>query len=135
MATHTRFDRDSGQITGYYSVDGALADLQARGISGIIPGQFDPDTEMTVEVDGQWQAAPRPVNPTTIDKTTVIADGEDTATLSNVPTGTLVSVLETEQRVRVKDGELLFGVDTPGTYTLECKCFPYLDVVFTVEAE
>jgi len=46
MATHTRFDRDSGQITGYYSVDGALADLQARGISGIIPGQFDPDTEM-----------------------------------------------------------------------------------------
>jgi len=134
--SHTRFNPTTGEITGHYSLDVHNDPLQFwREDSGIIPGEFYQTSEMIVEVAGKWEAVPRPVNPTMIDKTTIMADGEDTIVLSEVPHLARVSITETGQSIRVKSGVLPFSVDISGTYTLVCSCFPYLDTIFTVEAE
>jgi hypothetical protein len=68
-----------------------------------------------------------------INKTQIIADGADTATVSNIPTGTKVTwpdgLVED-----VTDGLVEFAVDLAGLYTFKFTAVPYLDQEVTIEA-
>ena len=71
-------------------------------------------------------------NPATIDKTTLIADGVDAATISVLPNPSLIYV--NDEIYTVIDGVFGFTVDTPGNYIVRCTAFPYLIKEFIVNA-
>jgi hypothetical protein len=56
--------------------------------------------------------------PHSINKTTVTADGIDTAIFSGIPAG-VTAILSEESRVQVDDGQLVFSVDLAGEYSIE----------------
>lgn len=74
----------------------------------------------------------RPTNPATIDKTILTANGVDQATISNLPTPTVVKV--NGDTYTVTDGTFEFTIDLPGTYPIIVDSFPYLTKEFEVTA-
>lgn len=74
----------------------------------------------------------RPVMPGTLDKPQILADGNDLATISNLPQPCTVTFKG--QQYPVEDGSFSFTANIPGSYTVEVEAFPYLPATFTVEA-
>ena len=70
----------------------------------------------------------RPVQTTTIDETSIAADGESIATLSDVPTGATLAIFGpvTVDPAIIAGGTAQISVDVPGDYTLRVTCFPFL---------
>jgi hypothetical protein len=66
----------------------------------------------------------RPELPATIDRTNLTADGIDTATITNLPNPSTVTV--NRQSVTVEDGTLELTFDLPGSYVVKVESFPYL---------
>lgn len=64
---------------------------------------------------------------------TILADGNDTATITGIPAGTEVMWPDGQTDI-VNDGEVRLSVDLPGTYTLRFSAIPYLDEEVTIEA-
>jgi hypothetical protein len=97
-------------------------------------------------VDGSWDGRThyvltsfdntviqRPSMPqVSIDKTSILSDGSDLATINGLPEP--CTVLFQEEEYDVTDGVFSFTVDAPGTYIIKVKAWPYLDSEFTVEA-
>ena len=73
----------------------------------------------------------RPVMPGTLDKTTIFADGQDVATISNLPPCTLTV---NGTAYEVTDGSLQVTSNIPKTFRIEVEAFPCLPASFTVEA-
>jgi len=71
-------------------------------------------------------------NPAEISKTIMLANGVDTAIISNLPNPTTVWFDGVEYTVT--DGIFEFTVDTPGELRIRCESFPYLDKEFMVNA-
>lgn len=69
--------------------------------------------------------------PGTLDKTQILADGTDLATIHNLPGCT---VTFKGQQYPVEDGSFEFTADIPGTFIVAIEAFPYLPATFTVEA-
>lgn len=84
----------------------------------------------------QGETTPRPTQLSTLNKLTLTADGLDTITISNTPTGTFTAVnLATRETI----SGAISGIDTfattiAGTYTITIVAFPYLDFDITIEA-
>jgi len=76
---------------------------------------------------------PRPDNLSTLDKTTVAADGTDLATISGIPAGSVVRITGQPEQT-ITDGVLELTFDTPGTYKIRIQSFPEKDTEFTIVA-
>jgi len=80
---------------------------------------------------------PRPANPTTLDKTTVTADGVDKAIASGVPLNSVITLTDSTGSITTGTAttssiDLIF--DIAGTYTIRVELFPYLDFEATINA-
>jgi|GEM_PF-1510007 len=84
----------------------------------------------------QGAITPRSTQPTTIDKLTLTADGIDTVTLSNAPSGTFTAT-NTTTRETVSgaiNGTDSFLTTIQGTYKIKIESWPYLDFEVTINA-
>ncbi|MCC4269212.1 hypothetical protein LL254_00630 [Marinobacter nauticus] len=79
------------------------------------------------------QAVPRQPFDLHIDKPQIVADGNDTATISSVPAGTTIIWHDGQEDV-VNDGQVQLSTDLPGTYTLTFDAVPFLRQEVTIEA-
>ena len=80
----------------------------------------------------------RPIQIITLDKTTLIADGVDTLTITGAVANSAINILGKSSNNRAfgetcSDPET-FSTEIPDTYTLTISCFPYLDFTATIEA-
>lgn len=79
----------------------------------------------------------RPTPACTLDKTSITANGTDTATISGIPTGSAVRVNDGNGTTdyTVDDGTLEITADEPGTITITVTpAFPYRPLTVTVTA-
>jgi hypothetical protein len=75
----------------------------------------------------------------TIDKFAITADAVDSATISNIPAGTVAKIFKDGDSVpraaaTVNDGSLVLQVDTAGQYKIVLSNFPRQDTTFIVVA-
>jgi len=78
----------------------------------------------------------RPTQPITLDKTTFIANGVDSVTITGAVTGSTMTIRgdTTTEQSGPCDNPDYFITEIPDTYTLTISNFPYLDFVATLEA-
>ena len=103
------------------------------GVDFLIGEQGD---QLTQYVSGDPAAlTSRPADPTSIDTTTIDADGVDEATISSIPNPTTVIVNGPILAVTdVTDGTFEFSTDTAGTYVITVNMFPNRVAEYTVIA-
>jgi hypothetical protein len=137
------YDKTTGLIrfNAYSSTVVDLATVELPSELAAIEGELDgPTTYITLVLAGDPPVltptpTPRPANPTTIDKTSIAADGVDAFTLSGYPAGATVFIRGPVEYV----GSLTAGSDSfqttlAGTYTVLVMAFPNQDKEFTVNA-
>jgi hypothetical protein len=73
------------------------------------------------------------VLPSSINKTSMLADGADLIVISNLPNPTDVNI-SGERGYTISDGFIEFTIDTPGEYKIICHSRLYLDVEYTINA-
>lgn len=90
---------------------------QTRGTDAVLVGQTaDPETQYVDPSSGTLRE--RPALTLTVDKTTITADGVDTATISGVPAGARYAVLGTAVAGDVADGVIEVTSTKRGTLTV-----------------
>tara|TARA_R110002074_G_scaffold102989_1_gene222476 strand:+ start:187 stop:597 length:411 start_codon:yes stop_codon:yes gene_type:complete len=80
---------------------------------------------------------PKPANPITADKTTIIANDNDEITFSNIPNPTDVTITGPDNSIMTfteTDETLIFTTDLEGSYKFNFECFPKLDKVIEIVA-
>lgn len=129
------YDTATGRVLGTGSYDERGDGAAARAI---VAGVINSATEYA---PGGVKTARPTFNLVTLllDKTAILADATDTATLTGVPVGTLIKVFKDAEAfprsvVTVNDGTLLLRVDAAGVYRLQLSNFPTQDYAFTVAA-
>lgn len=75
----------------------------------------------------------RPTSPVVVNKTTIKADGSDTAIFSNIPNGTVCT--HDGETYTVTDGVIEFTTTHDGDYDFVFELFPYITASFTITAE
>lgn len=120
------------QIDGRILRSGVCADVEAFTGITLLDLQAEAGEEaMEGSADDRFQyikdreVIERPVMVASIDRTTMTADGTDYCTLSGLPIPCEVYIDKT--RYVVPDGIAELTLDTPGTYKVVCRAFPYLD--------
>lgn len=128
------YESTTGRVlaTAIYNNEG---DGAAAGTRIIAVGEIKPSTEYA---PGGVKTQ-RPVVAMAINKSTVVANGVDSVTITLIPVGAKVSIFKDQDAlaraiVTVNDGTLIATFDTPGLYTLFITLFPNVDVLFTVTA-
>lgn len=133
MIVYTIYQLSSGLIrcTGFSSTLTDVADVVLPSGTGIIEGDFD---GVTMYVSA-GEVIERPVNPTTINKTSITANGTDSFTLLDYPTGAMVWISGPLNYVNVLSvGNDSFVTTIAGDYTVRVTLPPYLDKEFIVNA-
>ena len=133
--TFTLYDKLTGKLTDLVVClpselhNYQTSDKNVLEASAVLELQYIPDVNNPVITD-------RPTNPTTIDKTTVTANGIDAITLSNIPTNSTIEIkgagLNVNQVAANPTETITFSVI--GTYTIKVTLFPYLDFEGTINA-
>lgn len=72
-------------------------------------------------------------NPVVVNKTTIKADGSDTAIFSNIPSGTVCT--HDGETYTVTDGMIEFTTTHDGDYDFVFELFPYITASFIITAE
>lgn len=83
--------------------------------------EANPETEY---IGSHNKLTPRPTFDRA-DKTRIAANGTDATTINNLPTGTVVTIDETSWTV--DDGIFVFRTNTPATYHVQVRRWPYQD--------
>lgn len=125
------YDTRTGRIkrTGICPID--MMDLQADVSNYEIIMEGEANDAIHYILNGVLTM--RPENPSTIDKTTMAANGVEITTISNIPNPSTVEILPIAMYT-VTDGTLQFTIDTPGEYKITVRGFPYLNKELTVNA-
>lgn len=99
-----------------------------------IESEFEVDTKLYYVLNKT--ITKRPTNEVIIDKQTLIADGIDLITFSNVVKGIFKAInIDTGEAVSgIIEGTDTFGTTVSGTYKIKIESFPYLDFETTIEA-
>jgi hypothetical protein len=96
---------------------------------GFILGEAVPETHKVDVTATPKVIVARPTFSLTISKTTITADGTDSTTISGIPAGTLVKLLETgdfpESAETVNTGSTTLKTVYPVPHTLRFTLFPY----------
>lgn len=125
MNQYTTYDAATGRILAHYSSDMTLS-FKAPTIAGHYDGASQYVSGGTVTA--------RPAMTLTADKTSITANGTDTATITGFPAGsTLVVDGGAAQALGTLTSET-FQATSPGTYTLVFSQFPHLDATLTITA-
>lgn len=112
-----------------------LQDQGGEGLAVLAMSDFDveqpwSDTHMVV-MDPEPRLEPRPS--LAFDKTSIVADGEDTATLTGLPDP--CTVIVDDEAYEVTGGTLEIASDMPAVYRIEIEDpFPYLPFVAEITA-
>lgn len=140
----TVFRTDTGEIVSYsnFSINddpeaiAANYSVRARmyGETGYdyIPVESLPETQYVAMIDGEPELADKPILHVQIDKTEILADGEDIATLTGLPNPCTIIVddddpLTETSIVEVEGGGFTFSTEDPGPYSFEVRGrFPFL---------
>lgn len=104
-----------------------------------VKGETDPSLSYVIFVGGEHRVVPRPTIPYSIDKTTLIANGSDFVTITNLHNPCTVvlddpdPVTETTSHI-VTNGGFEFAADVPGLYTIQISQFPFLPMTLEILA-
>jgi hypothetical protein len=84
-----------------------------------------------------WLVYPRPNQATALNKLTLTADGIDTITITNAPSGTFTATNTTTRETVTGpiSGTDTFSTTVPGTIKVKIESWPYLDFEATIEAQ
>jgi hypothetical protein len=137
MKAYTVYETATGRVRGFLQADVApSADWFEPGVVAIeSAGEFGDDGAAYYLPAGSLTA--RPATTCTLDKSTITADGIDTATLSSIPVGATVAVTDGNGITiyTVNDGTLEITADDPGTIKATVTpAFPYKPLTLTVTA-
>lgn len=115
-----------------------------------IINQFDFETEGYIEGESnditqyvfEETITDKPTSPCTIDKYVISPDGVDSATISNIPNPSEVSITivsadgaEFVNNFTVTDGSLVFNSLVVGEYSVKIRTLNYLDYVVLITVE
>jgi hypothetical protein len=98
---------------------------------------FEGTSDIFSDYVNNGEVIKREIQPTTVNKTTLSADGVDSIVFSNVPNGTFSAINLNNMDIQVFGsvvGEDTFSTTISGTYSIKIESFPYLDFEITVEA-
>jgi hypothetical protein len=133
---YTQYQVSNGQITGslMYSGEPGSANANVPGDIASVAGAYNGNTTYIATTSGGTPTpTARPAMGITLDKTTIIANGTDTATFSGVPSGASV-VIDGGAAETITDGTLELSTATAGTYTFAFTNFPMLPMNFEIIA-
>jgi hypothetical protein len=145
------FKKDTGEIvaTGMFSCPEdyveanftARLDLYGASEHAVIDAdpQADPDIHYVIMLDETYVLTPRPPIPYVIDKTEILADGQDYLTITGLHNPCTIVVDDPDPTVEtvvhtVEDGGFEFEADTPGLYIIEISRFPFLPARIEITA-
>lgn len=124
----TMYDTTTGEITKRYR--GPYVNSNTTENESSIEGWYD---SLTHYIDTSTQApVSKPAMPVTLDKTTLLADGVDSITASNVPSPTTVTL--DGNAYEVTDGVFEFTINQPGEYVLFMRSMYYLNYTEDITA-
>lgn len=111
--------------------EAALAPFGAGNHGLLEAGDADPARHYVGTLGGEPRLLDRPVLAVALDRTAILADGEDAATLTGLPDPCTVTVDAEDPTVEtsvheVAGGGFLFAAETPGTYAVTIDRFPFL---------
>ena len=123
MTNYVQFDPTTGEITGGRS--GPRVDNPIAPQSGQEVLQTDQRVYASRDyVDTDTSEIKQRPTFSAFDKTEIAADGQDAATLSNLPAGTEVTVDDAKSWT-VDDGVFAFSTNMPATYTVRVENWPH----------
>lgn len=129
-----RYNTTTGAILGF----GELADEAGLPLQealypddGFVADRGDPDTQYVDLLSEPPAVVARPTFAITTDKTSITADGADTATISGIPAGTLVTLLASddfgEASEVINSGSTTITTVHKVPHILRFNLFPYAD--------
>ena len=130
ISVFTTYLLSNGKITGNLSCSAGMA-TTVTDTTGEIEGLFDLNLYYVLNNT----ATIRPSMAIIVNKTTIAANGSDTANFSNIPQNASVSVDSgTLTSLGTATTEAFAATDV-GTYTVDFSCFPYLNQSFQITAQ
>lgn len=137
MKSYTIYIATTGEIRGFLQADVApFSDWFEPGVVAVESvGELGDDGATHYLPAGTLTA--RPATSCPLDKTTITANGTDTATLSSIPVGASVTVTDSNGTTTyaATDSTLEITADDPGTITITITpAFPYKPLTVTVTA-
>jgi hypothetical protein len=131
MKKYIVYSNASGKILRTGICPDEMVDIQKLGVlEEAIEGEAH-DLTQYINTEDQT-VVNKTENPATINKTDISANGVDSATISGLPTDSLVTA--NNMSYEVTDGIFEFTIDSIGIYVIRCDSFPYLIKEFTVNA-
>jgi hypothetical protein len=131
MKKYIVYKESTGEILRTGSCPDDMLSMQAGAGEIAIEG-IAIDTTQYIDIATQL-VVDKILIPCSINKTTMAADGVDSATISNLPNPSLIHIKD-EGRWEITDGEFQFTVDTPGVYRITIISPIYLNVEYNVNA-
>lgn len=137
MSAYIVYEGATGRILRSGTASEAQAGLQADPSAGerlLLEMTADDMTQYIDVVAGQ--VLDRAPMAAIIDKTTLVAEGADTCTITQIAAGVMARVEggDTFADVVITDHVLLLDVDSPGVYRVTLSGFPYLTQSFEITA-
>lgn len=126
----TIFETTTGRIIRTVSCPKNMINIQCRNGEEFVFFHHNIYTHYILTAFGNTPIK-RPTMPGALNKPQILADGNDLATISNLPQPCTVTFAG--QTYEVEDGCFAFTVDVPGTYTVRVEAWPHLDAEFVVE--
>jgi hypothetical protein len=111
----TVYETATGRIFGTQDHSREGVTLTVDPAHSVIPGESDGGVDY-VDISGTPTITARSAITATLDKTSITADGVDTATLSGLPTTCTLNI--DGDTVAITDGTLAFTATDPGPYTI-----------------
>jgi hypothetical protein len=129
--TYTRYAARTGRIIDTISIPDRDDDYDLHATL-----LYDGEADMATRYFVAGVPIDRPVMHITTDRTEIIADGADSATMTDIPEDarTLIDGPVTAGPFPVKGGILAFSADLPGHYTIRFELFPYLPFEVAIHA-
>lgn len=113
MIEYSKYNSNTGEITQYGTMQNELFELE----ESVVIGSYN-NTEFYIN---NGIATLRPV--LALSKTSIAADGIDTATATGLPIPFAVDI--DGEEIEINDGVFDFCHTIPGTYTITPRTFPY----------
>jgi hypothetical protein len=129
------YDSSTGKIRATFQGPTIFLDIQPKELTELdLDIEDNTDVSLSYIVAGSLTA--RPVQATTIDKITIIANGTDAITITNSPSGIFTAInSDTADTVSgAISGTDTFSTTIVGSYTITIVSWPYLDYKATITA-